>query len=119
MPLKITGRHHEVTQRQREYIEKKVERVRRHFDRIQTMHFILSEEKVSKSCEITFHAGAIHAVVTASDDQDMLAAIDKAVDKLEAKTDKEREKLHEHVKHGGREKNDVAAAAAEAEAAAE
>lgn len=98
MPLQITGRHHDVTETEKAYIEKKVRRIEKHFDRIQEIAFILEAAKVESHVEINFRAGTISAHVKATGET-MTAAIDLAMDKLEAQAGKVKDKMKDH-KHG-------------------
>ena len=101
MPLQITGRHIDVTEEQRSYIEKKIGRLRRHFDQIDELAVIISVNRSEHNVEINFRAGTIHAF-TKSTDPKPLAAIDKAIDKLEAQVAKAKDKRWGNKKHVGR-----------------
>lgn len=83
MPLQITGRHMPITDAYREYIDKKVARLRRMCPTIDELSFTLTKEKLHIEAEANFRAGRItaQAVVTASQVNE---AIDGLVDKLEA-----------------------------------
>lgn len=94
MPLQITGRHVEITEGQKEYIEKKIQRFRRMFDRIDEMAFTLTAERHQIIVEAHFRAGTIHAV-TKSADADAKAAIDAVVDKIEVQITKAKKKRSE------------------------
>jgi ribosomal subunit interface protein len=100
MPLQITGRHTEVSQSDRDYLERKMPRIRRLFDRIDEMSVVFIAEKLEHLVEINFRAGHIHAFAKGSGATPM-AAIDKAVDKLLAKIAKERDKKFGNKMHQG------------------
>lgn len=87
MPLQITGRHISVSQDQKDYIEKKVGRLRSHFDHIDVMSFVLEVQKLTNHVEIEFRSGKIH-VFAKDAEPDMFKAIDKAMHKLEAQINK-------------------------------
>lgn len=101
MPLQITGRHTHITERQRSYIEKKVERFRRHFGEIDEFVVTVAAEKREHVVEISLRAGNIH-IMSKGSDADSHAAIDKAVDKLEAQVPKAKDKRSGNKKHFGR-----------------
>ena len=101
MPLQITGRHVDISNSQREYIEKKVRRFRKIFAKIDEISFTLILEKREYTVEATFRAGPIHAV-TKSSASSALAAIDKAVDRLESQALKIKDKRFGNKKHVGR-----------------
>ena len=45
MQLQLTGRHVEITDSIRDYVNKRFEKLERHFDRISQAHVILNVEK--------------------------------------------------------------------------
>ncbi len=98
MQLNLTGHHVEVTPALRGYVEKKLERIGRHFDQVIDVHCVLTVEKLRQKAEATLHASGcdIHAVAT---EPDMYAAIDVLSDKLDRCVRKHKEKLTDH--HAG------------------
>lgn len=101
MSLHITGRHLDLPQRAKGYIEKKMVRLERHFDRIDDVAVTVAAEKNSHLAEINFSAGTIHAF-TKGAGATPYAAIDKAFDKLEIQITKAKEKRNGNKKHLGR-----------------
>jgi len=95
MQLNVSGHHVEVTDSLREYVESKIERLERHFDRVSDVHCILSVEKLRHKAEakVMVNGGTIFAETT---DEDMYAAIDGLVDKLERQVRKYKEKMVDH-----------------------
>lgn len=75
MQINLTGRHIEITDAMREYLDTKFKRLERHFDNINNVYVILSVEKLVQKAEATLHVngGEIYAE---SEHQDMYAAID-------------------------------------------
>lgn len=101
MNLSVTGHHIEVTDALKDYVEEKMNRLERHFDQVTDIHVILGVEKVRQQAEATIDlAGAkVHAQ---AENEDMYAAIDALIDKLDRQVLKHKEKLRDH--HRGREK---------------
>jgi len=102
-----------ITDEQREYIDKKVNRLRRMCPKIDELSFTLTKEKLHYEAEASIRAGrmAAQAVVTAAQP---LEVIDALVDKLEIQLTKAKER-HANKKEAGREKaNQRAGSAAEA-----
>jgi putative sigma-54 modulation protein len=95
MQLNLTGHHVEITQALRGYVNKKLERVARHFDSLIDVHCILTVEKLRQKAEATVQVsgGRIYADAV---DQDMYAAIDALADKLDRRVKKHKEKLTDH-----------------------
>ncbi|MCH7828941.1 MAG: ribosome-associated translation inhibitor RaiA [Proteobacteria bacterium] len=95
MQLNVSGHHVEVTASLREYVESKIEKTARHFDLVSDIHCILTVEKLRHKAEATIqlNGGTIYADAT---EEDMYAAIDSLVDKLERRVRKHKEKLVDH-----------------------
>ena len=85
----------------RNYVESKLEKVERHFDLVTDVHCILTVEKQRHKAEATINVsgGTIYADAT---EEDMYAAIDGLVDKLDRQVRKHKEKM---VDHHAREAN--------------
>ena len=95
MQLNVSGHHVEVTDSLRGYVESKIERLERHFDIVSDVHCILSVEKLRHKAEakVNVNGGTIFAETT---EEDMYAAIDGLVDKLDRRVRKHKEKLVDH-----------------------
>ena len=95
MRLNVTGHHVEVTSALRDYVHVKLGRIERHFDHVGDIHCILTVEKLRHKAEATAHlsGGSIHADSSADD---MYAAIDGLIDKLDRQVRKHKEKLTDH-----------------------
>lgn len=101
MQISVTGHHLDVTDSMRNYVEEKFARLERHFDHVTNVHVILSLEKVNKKAEATVHvAGA--DVFADSLNEDMYAAIDSLVDKLDRQVIRHKEKMKSHRGAGTR-----------------
>ena len=97
MQLDITGQNIEVTQALRAYISEKTERLERHFDHLISAHFVLRLEKLEHTAEATISVGGrtnpIHAVAAS---EDMYAAIDGLIDKLDRQVRRHKDKVTDH-----------------------
>jgi putative sigma-54 modulation protein len=95
MQLSLTGHHIDVTPALRSYVEKKFDRIVRHFDNVIDVHCVLTVEKLRHQAEATLavSGGTIHADAT---DGDMYAAIDALADKIDRLVKKHKEKLTDH-----------------------
>jgi putative sigma-54 modulation protein len=95
MQVIVTGQHLEVTDALKAHIDAKFEKLARHFDNVTEVHVILSVEKLVKKAEATLQLSG--AKLFAEDHQeDMYAAIDAMVDKLERQIAKHKEKTGSH-----------------------
>lgn len=95
MQLNVTGHHVEITDALRDYVTGKLERVERHFDNVTNVHVILTVEKERQKAEATVHVSGAELYADATND-DMYAAIDAMVDKLDRQVKKHKEKLTDH-----------------------
>ncbi len=95
MNLNITGHHLEVTPALREYVTTKLDRVIRHFDHVTATHVILSVQKLKQKAEVTVHVRGKDIYVENEHD-DLYAAIDAMVDKLDRQVVKHKEKSADH-----------------------
>ncbi len=96
MNLTISGHHLDVTPAIREYTMNKLERVKRHFDRVIDVSVVLSVEKLRQKAEINLHLRGkdLHCEAT---DADLYAAIDALIDKLDRQVVKHKECIQAHA----------------------
>ena len=100
MQLNVTGHHVDVTPSMNDYVSQKLERLERHFDHVTNVHVILSVEKLRQKAEATLHISGGNLFADA-EDEDMYAAIDAMVDKLDRQIKKHKEKLTDHRRSEG------------------
>lgn len=95
MQLSITGHHIELTPALRERVASKIEKVERHFDHLTDVHVILTVENKRHKAEATVNASRAKLFAESIED-DMYAAIDGLIDKLDRQVKKHKEKLTDH-----------------------
>ncbi|MCB5225257.1 ribosome hibernation promoting factor [Alishewanella sp. 16-MA] len=95
MQINLTGRHVEITEALKDYVENKFAKLERHFENINNVHVILNVEKLQQIAEAKIHltGGEVFAV---SENENMYAAIDQLIDKLDRQVIKHKEKLSRH-----------------------
>jgi putative sigma-54 modulation protein len=97
MHIDLTGNHIELTDALRDYVNEKMGRLERHFDHVTKTHVILQVEKKRHIAEATVNVpganGGLHAT---AEHNDMYAAIDGLVDKLDRQIIKHKEKITDH-----------------------
>ena len=104
MKIIIKGRHIEITDALRNYLEKKLNKIENRFDNILEITAALRIEKKRPIVEITLHANK--ALIRVEEEtEDMYASIDKVIDKLDRKIKKYKEKYlaKPHVTTGKKE----------------
>ena len=107
MNLTISGHHLEVTPAIREYVQNKLERVKRHFDQVIDIAVILTvdnltEKEKRQKAEINLRMSG-KTIFVESVAQDLYAAIDTLIDKLDRSVMKYKDKVQGHerdaIKH--------------------
>jgi putative sigma-54 modulation protein len=107
MNLTISGHHLELTPAIREYVQNKLERIKRHFDHVIDIAVILTvdnlpEKEKRQKAEINLHLRGkdLHVESIA---HDLYAAIDALIDKLDRQVLKYKTKMQDHqhaaIKH--------------------
>lgn len=97
MHIDLTGHHMDVTTALREYVTEKMQRLERHFDHVTSTHVVLGVEKLRHKAEATIHLNG-SKLFADSTREDMYAAIDSLVDKLDRQVKKYKER-HAEEKH--------------------
>ena len=107
MNLTISGHHLEVTPAIRDYVKSKLDRVTRHYDNVIDVTVILSvdtlpEKEKRQKAEITLNLSG-KTIHVESVSQDLYAAIDLLIDKLDRTVLKHKGRLKDHsrdaIKH--------------------
>ena len=100
MQINITGHHVEVTSALKDYVTQKLQKIQRHFSNITNVHVILSvDKKFQQKAEATLNVARAEIFADAQH-QDMYAAIDGLIDKLDRQVIKHKEKMEHHNSDG-------------------
>jgi putative sigma-54 modulation protein len=91
MNVHVTGRQLAVTPAIREYVGSKLQRITHHFDHVIDVNVVMSVDKLDHQCEATVHVRG-KDIFCESTAQDMYAAIDGLIDKLDRTILKHKEK---------------------------
>lgn len=93
MNLHLTGHHLEITPAIRDYANTKFDKIKRHFDNVVIdVNIILSVEKLKQKAEATMHISGKNLFVEC-EDENLYAAIDLLVDKLDRQVRKHKDKV--------------------------
>ena len=95
MNVQVSGHHVEVTEAIRDYVTSKLGRVKRHFDQVIDISVVLSVQKLRQKAEISVHLPGKDIHVE-SDDEDLYAAIDLMMGKLDRQIIKHKQKAYSH-----------------------
>jgi putative sigma-54 modulation protein len=100
MNLTISGHHLEVTPALRTYVTTKLDRITRHFDQVVDVKVLLTVEKQKEKerrqraeCNIHVKGSDLFAE---SSHEDLYAAVDELVDKLDRQVVRHKDRLQEH-----------------------
>lgn len=111
MMISVTFRNGEGETWQKEYIDERLQKLKKYFDHPVEAHVVLSVEKFRNVAEINFSGNGL-SINAKEEEKDMHLAIDNAVVKIERQLKKYKEKIRTH-KNGSL--RDTAAAAEGAE----
>ncbi len=95
MQINLTGRHVEITAALGKYLGIKFAKLERHFDHINNVHVVLNVEKLKQIAEAKLHLNGGEVFAQCEDDN-MYAAIDLLIDKLDRQVIKHKEKISRH-----------------------
>jgi putative sigma-54 modulation protein len=92
MKIKITGRHIDVSERLKEYAEKRVSKLEKYFQQIIDIHLILYVEKLDHAAELIINGDSVqfHAREKAAD---LYSAVDLLIDKMDSQIARFKEKI--------------------------
>lgn len=100
MQLNLTGHHVDITDSMRAYVTEKLNKLERHFDHVTNVNVVLTVEKVKHRAEASVNVSKAQLFADATS-EDMYAAIDALIDKLDRQIIKHKEKLTDHHRSGG------------------
>ena len=100
MNLTISGHHLEVTPALRSYVMSKLDRITRHFDQVVDVKVLLSienqkEKERRQRAECSIHVKG-NDMFAESAHEDLYAAVDELVDKLDRQVVRHKNKLQDH-----------------------
>lgn len=104
MQINLTGHHMDITPALRAYVLDKIKKLERHIDNMTNVHVVLTVEKERKIAEATVHVNG-GSLFADAQNEDMYAAIDSLVDKLDRQVKKHKEKTSFHRPGEGGLKN--------------
>jgi putative sigma-54 modulation protein len=95
MQITTTFRHMESSEALKNYVEEKLERVQKYIDEPVVAQVFLTIEKIRHIAEITITAKGI-TIKASEETNDMYAAVDAVLDKIERQLRRYKEKIKEH-----------------------
>lgn len=96
MQVKITTRHGHLSEETQQYIQKKAEKLLHYFQRVMMIEVLVDLQEDEKSVELLLSAEHKHDFVAKEKNQDILAAMDLVLAKLEHQVRKYKEKIQDH-----------------------
>ncbi len=98
MRINLSGHHTHLSERLKEYVEKRFAKLERHFDHISNIHVIFADVKTGYRAEATVHASGTEIFANA-EAPEPYAAVDALSDKLDRQIVKYKEKISSHRVH--------------------
>ena len=95
--IQLTARHVEVTDDVRNYIQEKVDKLPRFYDRIHEVEVVLDHQSEQFSVEMIVRTDRRHTIVVSETGPDTFALIDVLTDRLERQLTKHKEKNRPRV----------------------
>lgn len=95
MQIKISARHGHLSEPTQQFIREKAEKLLRFFERLTSIEVTVDLKNETKQVEILVSAEHKHDFVARERNNDILAAVDLVVDKLEGQLRKYKEKVQD------------------------
>ncbi len=114
MQITTTFRHMEASEALKSYVEEKLERVQKYIDEPIVAQVFLTVEKIRHIAEITLAAKGV-TIKASEETNDMYAAVDAVLDKIERQLRRYKEKIKEHKPASETEERKVKKSIVEAE----
>jgi len=102
MRITITGRHMEMTDALKAYIENGLQKIRTHFDKVIDVDVVLDLEKHRHIAEINLHANGVR-IHSREASSDMYASVDAVLAKLDKQIRKFKGRINRHQPRTSRE----------------
>ena len=93
MKLSVTGRHIEITDSMRRYVEEKANKLTRFYDRVTTIDIVVDQESLQHRVELVVRADHKHTFVAQVDSSDFYKAVDQVADKMERQLTKHKKRV--------------------------
>ena len=100
MQLNLTGHHVDITDSLRDYVNEKLAKLERHFENMTQVNVVLTVEKQQQRAEASVSVAKGHLFADATT-ENMYAAIDALIDKLDRQLIKHKEKITDHHRSEG------------------
>ena len=105
MQVQISGRHMEMTDALKAYVENGLGKLRTHFDKVIDADVVLSVEKHRHIAEMTLHANGIR-IHGKESSPDMYASVDAVLEKLDRQVRRFKGRINRHQPRTSRESRD-------------
>lgn len=103
MQVRVSGRHMGVADTVRKYCEDKAERLVHFYDRVRQVEFVLDGNDGRHTAEVIVHADGSPPFIASVDHDDLHAAVDLLMDKIESQIRRHKERIRnrKHPESGG------------------
>ncbi len=101
MQVKIVGRHMDVPENLRGYIEEKISKLPRFYDRVMDIEVIIDGEKSDRRIEIVVSVPGHPDFVAEHRSDDLFASFDLCLDRIEKQIRRFKDKVRDRKHHAG------------------
>jgi putative sigma-54 modulation protein len=105
MNITVTGRHMEMTDALKSYVEAGLRKLHVHFERVTTADVVLIVEKHRHIAEICLHANGIR-ILGRESSSDMYASVDAVLEKIDKQVRKHKDRINRHQPRTAKEARD-------------
>lgn len=105
MNVQVSGRHMDMTDALKSYVEAGLEKLYHHFDKVIEADAVLSVEKHRHIADITLHANGIR-IHGKESSPDMYASVDAVLNKLDRQVRKYKDRINSHKPRTAKERRD-------------
>jgi putative sigma-54 modulation protein len=100
LQIEVTVRHASIADDVKAYVEKKAERLLKHYDKIQAIRVVLDKTGAGLACEVIVVVEHMHELVAHELGDDLLKAVDLTVDRLERQLTEHKERIRNRKGRG-------------------
>jgi putative sigma-54 modulation protein len=93
LEISVIGRHLEITESMRRFVEEKMSRLQRLYDRIETISAVIEREQLRIRTEIVLRTDHKQTLVAQTEADEFHESVDLVIDKMERQLREHKEKL--------------------------
>jgi putative sigma-54 modulation protein len=100
LQIEVTVRHASIDEELKDYAKDKASHLPRYYDKVQGIHVVLDSTKAGFECEMIARIARMHELVARTTADDLRAAIDQTVDRLERQLTQHKDRIRNRKGRG-------------------